>query len=53
MQNRIFFVTTAINKKIGSALILEGRSVNSKQTYFYFGLRYLQVVFKFFFHFRR
>ena len=28
-------VTTAI-KKIGSAPILEGRSANSKQTYFYF-----------------
>ena len=28
-------VTTAI-KKFGSALILEGRSANSKQTYFYF-----------------
>ena len=36
MQNgKKVFVTTAI-KKIGSAPILEGRSANSKQTYFYF-----------------
>ena len=49
MQNgKNNFFTTAI-KKIGSAPILEGRSANSKQTYFYFWPKILASSFQVFF----